>query len=85
MVKIDGSKLLKAIPLDHVRTLAREALRKGVTVEDLTDELVALIDDLVDWRAILGEPWGSVLDSVDGPALRALVSLIVHQVQHEGA
>lgn len=78
-----NSKLLKAIPLDHLRELATHLLQAGLPVDEVVDEVVAVADDLVDWTKILPPPWGATLDKYDGPILSTLVRLVVHQLAHD--
>lgn len=72
--------LLDAVPVDDVRELARAALARGHSVDDVVDELARLVDQAVDWTSVLKGPVGVLLEAVDGAIVRKAIRVIVRAV-----
>lgn len=81
--KFSLKAVYQALPKQEIRELASLALQRGQTPEEVVDELVAIVDDAVDWKALFPKAPDAVtstLELVDAPLIRALVLLIVKGV-----
>lgn len=76
-------RLASLVPLPEARELAEALLAKGVSFDDVVDEISALLDALVDWTVVLPAPAGAVAEIVDGPICKALAKLIVRAVERK--
>ena len=77
------SKILNALPMDEIRALVRALLKEGASPESVIDEVSALLDELVDFRALVGGLVGRTLEQVDRIVISAVVRLVVALVQRE--
>lgn len=87
-MKPHASELAHAIEAHLTPKQAAEVLATATaphkSPEQIADDVIDALDALIPWPAII-PGWGVLLDSVDGPALKALVHLLLgHRARHEG-
>lgn len=63
------------LPWTTIVDTVEALIEAGGSREDSIDEIVAILDASLDFEAAVPGPAGSLLESVDGAALRALVGL----------
>ena len=54
---------------------ADELLGLGIQPDATAEMIGRLADDLLDWDALLGGPWGAALEAIDGPTVAKAVAL----------
>lgn len=69
------------VPWKELRELAEALLDGGVKAEDVTDEIAAAADALVDWSDVLPAPAGALAEAADGPVARLVAGVVVRAVQ----
>jgi len=74
MARLD---LLRAFPSEQVVDLVDDLLDAGEDRDDVIDAVVEFLDSLVRLDLWLPAPVGGIAEVVDGPVIRAIVSLVV--------
>ncbi len=75
--RIRPAKLLGALPRGKLAALADSLLSAGHTPAEVAEDIAEVIDAAVDFSALVPGVAGSILESVDGPILRAVAGIIV--------
>lgn len=81
MSKLTIADLLSALPpSSEIQHMADLLLARGHTQADVIDQLVATLDELIDWHSIVRGIPGTALEAADGPLLRGFVRMVVSHV-----
>lgn len=75
--RIRPSKLLGVIPRGQLARLADDLLSAGHSPAEVAIDIADVIDEAVDFASLVPGAVGSILESVDGPILRAVAGIIV--------
>ena len=69
--------ILKNAPWGKMLDLADELIEGGTSKKDAAKEISVLIDDTVDFMALVPGPFGVALETIDGPIIHAVVQLVL--------
>lgn len=69
--------LLKSLPVPEIVDLVDDLLCEGASEEEAIDAVAAFLDQLIDAGLWLPGPVGQAIEAIDGPLLRAVITLIV--------
>lgn len=78
-----AASLASQLPLAELRELAAELLGRGLSADQVLDQVVELADHLVDWRQVIRGPAGVAAVASDGPLLRAILRVVVASVRRQ--
>ena len=62
---------------DAAEEAVAELVGDGLTKDEATNIVIQLLDGILAWRLVVGEPLGSALEAMDGPAIEAAIEKIV--------
>jgi len=68
-------EILKMFDVGDIIELFTELARDGYSKSEAIELLAKMLDKAIDWSLIVKEPFGSVLELLDGPGYKALLNL----------
>jgi len=80
-MSIELTEETEEVLLEAGREAVGELVGDGFDQEEATHLLVEVLDAILVWRALLGEPLASVMEAADGPAIEAALSRLVPLVE----
>lgn len=69
--------ILKNAPWGKMLDLADDLIDGGMTKKAAAKEISVVLDDTVDFMALIPGPAGVALETIDGPVIHAIVTLIL--------
>ena len=69
--------ILKNAPWGKMLDLADNLIEGGMSKKDAAKEISVVIDDTVDFMALVPGPVGVALETIDGPIIHAVVQLVL--------
>ena len=77
-----GAAIREHLHPNQALAILAEHRRDGRTPEQIADDVVDAIDALIPWAELI-PGWGVLIESADGPAIKALIHLLLgHHAAH---
>lgn len=70
-------QILKSFPVDEVVDLVDDLLDGGSTEDEAIEAVAVFLDRLIDAGVWIPGPVGIAIEAIDGPLIRAVISLVV--------
>ena len=69
--------VVKGLPWREIKTLIDLLLEKGLAEDDVIAKVADFLDDLIDFRKVVGGVRGEALEAVDGEIIENLIRISV--------
>ncbi len=81
MKRLTLKQIAKLLPRDLILSTAQTLLSKGLSRDQIIDEVTELIDAELDFTKIIKNPKvGEAVEAVDGPIIKLIVGLIIARI-----
>jgi len=68
---------LSKLPWKEILDMADLLLEKGIPEEEVIDQLSSLLDELIDFNAIVKNPMGAAIEAIDGLIFATAIKIAV--------